>query len=668
MKKATQSAILLKILLLITALLFFPSFSQTAPVSEETPASFITIVKGSNYSIGLKSDGTVWGWGSNDHGQLGVEKSVTSVSEDSPVEMKTLSGPLDQITDIISYHDISYALRLDGSVWSAGDESNKSDLAQEIPGTGNIISFSTQQGELLFQKRDGGFYKSDGTFYQPGTNIPFYQASATPLLSVSSLTAGSELPDSWQLEYFGYTGVDPSLLAPSGNGKTILECYLEGIDPTEALPEEPFALSLSAEGPYRARANVTLVANVTHPEGRDISKIEFYFQGQCLATNTERPYEFTTNYSEGQFLIEAIAYDSSGRTATGSNLITIEPSNWYSRGLGTDPKYKSSLIAIDEGKGVFLDKTDDFQGKYATFPWFLRTDSGEKDPCHHVMVDPANPTYVGREAVNTIPQTNGVSVGGAPAMVAFGSEGRGDSLYINQDYHFGILCGIPKVENGLKIEVYDKDDFSSGKTNVKPAVVRSYNLPNPKNRDEWEDFYQKGHLKEIHLQENIHGKMADFETQVQYSSGGPSDTLGMALPYYPLLVTHRAANNNFYYKVSFQGEAVDPKNPSQRIAMSLPSSNISYTLDFENAPAWSAAILSDPHFQRSLLPSQYQGKSVDELIHQTPEVRDTLSTLESSGFTKEQLTKVDNSPELKSHHELDKLSDMLGNNPMVIAN
>lgn len=39
------------------------------------------------------------------------------------------------------------------------------------------------------------------------------------------------LPDWWELLYFGYTGVDPNALAPSGDGLTILQKYLRGKDP-----------------------------------------------------------------------------------------------------------------------------------------------------------------------------------------------------------------------------------------------------------------------------------------------------------------------------------------------------------------------------------------------------------------------------------------------------
>lgn len=39
------------------------------------------------------------------------------------------------------------------------------------------------------------------------------------------------IPDWWELQYFGYIGVDPNALAPSGDGLSILQKYQRGKDP-----------------------------------------------------------------------------------------------------------------------------------------------------------------------------------------------------------------------------------------------------------------------------------------------------------------------------------------------------------------------------------------------------------------------------------------------------
>jgi len=42
-----------------------------------------------------------------------------------------------------------------------------------------------------------------------------------------------KLPDCWEMLHFGYVGVDPYALAPSGNGSTILENWLAGTNPND---------------------------------------------------------------------------------------------------------------------------------------------------------------------------------------------------------------------------------------------------------------------------------------------------------------------------------------------------------------------------------------------------------------------------------------------------
>ena len=49
---------------------------------------------------------------------------------------------------------------------------------------------------------------------------------------------GNGLPDAWEIQYFGHTGVDPGALTPIGDGLTNLEAYLLGRNPTKpALPD-----------------------------------------------------------------------------------------------------------------------------------------------------------------------------------------------------------------------------------------------------------------------------------------------------------------------------------------------------------------------------------------------------------------------------------------------
>lgn len=69
---------------------------------------------GSNYTIALKSDGTVWGWGSNYQGELG---DGTTTSRTTPVQVSGIAGVI-AISEGGDEHTL--ALKSDGTVWAWG--------------------------------------------------------------------------------------------------------------------------------------------------------------------------------------------------------------------------------------------------------------------------------------------------------------------------------------------------------------------------------------------------------------------------------------------------------------------------------------------------------------------------------------------------------------------
>ena len=269
--------------------------------------------------------------------------------------------------------------------------------------------------------------------------------------------------------------------------------------------------------------------------------------------------------------------------------------------------------------------------------------------------------------MNFLPKLNNQVVGGEPPMMAFGSSAaNGKPLFVNQDYHFAIIAGRPAPLGALKVEVYEKSDFDNGCINIAPVLTQTNNLPSTTDPEQLDALRKQFYIQDYHVTNNIHGKVVDFDTKIEYQFGGLDQTWGNDSFITPLVVTHRSANDLFYYKVSFKGDApsLDGK---EGVCMAFQvdaqgqheAYNLTYALDFTQPNSWTTLFINAPHFQDTANPSAYQGMSLDELLHHTAPVKDALAPPDASLW--EQLTELDKTPELKSHAFLDNLVDHLKN-------
>lgn len=106
----------------------------TGPTSVPVPvvglgsgSEVISITAGGNFSLALKADGTIWAWGNNNNGQLGIGSTI---NQSVPVEVKAVGG-VGFLTGIIAVSAtagsggaFALALRTDGTVWAWGNNSN----------------------------------------------------------------------------------------------------------------------------------------------------------------------------------------------------------------------------------------------------------------------------------------------------------------------------------------------------------------------------------------------------------------------------------------------------------------------------------------------------------------------------------------------------------------
>lgn len=84
---------------------------RNIPVEVSTLTGAIAVAAGYNYTLALKSDGTVWSWGLNTYGQLG---NGTITQQTIPVMVSNLTG----VIAIFAGASHSMALKSDGTLWS----------------------------------------------------------------------------------------------------------------------------------------------------------------------------------------------------------------------------------------------------------------------------------------------------------------------------------------------------------------------------------------------------------------------------------------------------------------------------------------------------------------------------------------------------------------------
>lgn len=120
---------------------------------------------GEYFGLALRSDGTVWSWGRNNYGQLGIGNAI---DQDSPIQITSLSG----IKAIGAGSSHAAAVAEDGSVWTWGlNESGQLGIGNlndrfipvQVPSLTNVTSVALGADFTLA-------LKSDGTVWSWGSN------------------------------------------------------------------------------------------------------------------------------------------------------------------------------------------------------------------------------------------------------------------------------------------------------------------------------------------------------------------------------------------------------------------------------------------------------------------------------------------------------------------
>jgi alpha-tubulin suppressor-like RCC1 family protein len=86
--------------------------NRSSPVQVGTETNWLKVNAGTVQSLAIKTDGTLWGWGQNGNGHLGLGDTIT---RSSPVQVGTRTWK-----EIRSYYDFSMGIQSDNTLWAWG--------------------------------------------------------------------------------------------------------------------------------------------------------------------------------------------------------------------------------------------------------------------------------------------------------------------------------------------------------------------------------------------------------------------------------------------------------------------------------------------------------------------------------------------------------------------
>lgn len=127
-----------------------------------------------NHTLGLKTDGTLWAWGDNYYGQLGTGVSGSGEYSYTPVQV----GSDTNWSYIHAAYQRSFALKTNGTLWSWGSNGSTA-LGQSDSDQSVVYATPTQVGtDTNWTKLSSGWaftfaLKSNGTLWVTGTNVSY---------------------------------------------------------------------------------------------------------------------------------------------------------------------------------------------------------------------------------------------------------------------------------------------------------------------------------------------------------------------------------------------------------------------------------------------------------------------------------------------------------------
>ena len=130
------------------------------PIRVSDLCGVVSVAAGSSYSLAVKADGTVWAWGANESGQLG---NGTQTGGRTPVSVSGLSG----VVSVAAGWLLSIALKQDGTVWAWGEWGGGGSLFPIMAsGLSGITAIAAGYRYTIALRSDGTVWTWDGLAVQ----------------------------------------------------------------------------------------------------------------------------------------------------------------------------------------------------------------------------------------------------------------------------------------------------------------------------------------------------------------------------------------------------------------------------------------------------------------------------------------------------------------------
>lgn len=145
--------------------------NRTDPTRVIGLGRIVSIAAGFSHSLAVRNDGTVWAWGRNDNYQVSRESPADPVL--TPVQVSGLSG----VVAVAGGSDCSLALKNDGTVWIWGRDNA---VPVQVSGLSNVVAVAAGYSHRLALKSDGTVWAwgsnywgelGDGTTVQRDTPV-----------------------------------------------------------------------------------------------------------------------------------------------------------------------------------------------------------------------------------------------------------------------------------------------------------------------------------------------------------------------------------------------------------------------------------------------------------------------------------------------------------------